>query len=200
MMVSAFYHPMTNLRSSPLSPTLGESDARTLDALDEAALEGQLRQRAEAAWQLARDVHPDLPRPAIWFDLRGRSAGQAHYQRGGLRFNWTLLRENRQAFMDEIVPHEMAHWLVFHLEEGARARPHGREWQTVMRQLYGLKPTVTHRFDIARASPSPYLYRCRCEVLHRFTGRRHSQAMKGSRYLCRHCRTTLTFAYREVVE
>ncbi len=196
-MSSAFYHPMIDLRSSPVSPALGESDVQALEALDEASLESLLLQRADAAWRLAREMHPALPRPRIWFDLRGRSAGQAHYQRGGLRFNRTLLHENRQAFMDEIVPHEMAHWLVFHLEEGPKARPHGREWQTVMRKLYGLKPVVTHRFDIARASPSPYLYRCRCETLHRFTGRRHSQASKGTRYRCRHCRATLTFAYRE---
>ncbi|KAA0017515.1 metallopeptidase [Salinicola corii] len=188
---------MTNLRSSSPAPALGESDAQALDALDPAALERRLLRQAEAAWQLAREVHPALPRPRIWFDLRGRSAGQAHYQRGGLRFNRTLLQGNRQAFIDEIVPHEMAHWLVFHLEEGARARPHGREWKTVMRNLYGLAPVVTHRFDVARASPAPYLYRCRCETLHRFTGRRHSQALKGTRYRCRHCRAPLSFAHRE---
>ncbi|OLO03147.1 metallopeptidase [Salinicola socius] len=188
---------MTHLRSSPASPALGQSDAQALAALDHASLEEALLHRADAAWRLAREVHPELPRPGIWFDLRGRSAGQAHYQRGGLRFNRTLLRENRQAFMDEIVPHEMAHWLVFHLEDGAKARPHGHEWQSVMRKLYGLTPVTTHRFDVTRASPAPYCYRCRCETLHRFTGRRHAQVSKGMRYRCRHCRATLTFAYRE---
>lgn len=192
---------MTDTRfssASPVfSPALGKSDLQVLDALDDKALEDELIRRADVAWQLARDVHPGLPRPKIWFDLRGRSAGQAHYQRGGLRFNRTLLRENRQAFMDEIVPHEMAHWLVFHLEEGAQARPHGREWQTVMRKLYGLKPITTHRFDVARASPAPYLYRCQCERPHRFTGRRHSLASKGTRYRCRVCRATLHFDRQE---
>ncbi|GHB24885.1 hypothetical protein GCM10009038_24970 [Salinicola rhizosphaerae] len=142
---------------------------------------------------MACDVHPELPRPGVWFDLRGRSAGQAHHGRGGLRFNRTLLRENRQAFMDEIVPHEMAHWLVFHLEGGLRARPHGREWQTVMRSLYGLKPTTTHRFDVSRASPMPYVYRCQCETRHRFSARRHAQARRGAQYRCRRCRGRLEF-------
>lgn len=193
---------MTDSRFSPsspaLSPALGKSDVQLLNALDDQALEDEIIRRAETAWQLAQEIHPGLPRPKIWFDLRGRSAGQAHYQRGGLRFNRTLLRENRQAFMDEIVPHEMAHWLVFHLEEGMRARPHGREWQTVMRKLYGLKPITTHRFDIARSSPAPYLYRCRCETAHRFTGRRHSLVRKGTRYRCRVCRATLRFDRQEM--
>lgn len=181
----------------PTTPALGTSDAQALEALDETALQRHLLVRVEEAWCLACEVHPDLPRPRVWFDLRGRSAGQAHYRRGGLRFNRTLLRENRQAFMDEIVPHEMAHWLVFHLEEGRRIRPHGREWQTVMRRLYGLPPNTTHRFDVSRASPMPYLYRCRCQTPHRFTPRRHAQALRGTHYRCRRCRERLTFERTE---
>ncbi|WP_251978801.1 SprT family zinc-dependent metalloprotease [Salinicola avicenniae] len=184
---------MTHSHSSSLAPALGVSDIAALEAMSDAGLEAHLVQRAEAAWRLAQSLHPALPHPAIWFDLRGRSAGQAHLQRGGLRFNRTLLRENRQAFMDEIVPHEMAHWLVFHLENGTRARPHGREWQAVMRQLYGLAPVVTHRFDVSRASPMPYRYRCRCETPHYFTARRHAQARRGSHYRCRRCRGRLIF-------
>ncbi|WP_110678419.1 SprT-like domain-containing protein [Salinicola sp. RZ23] len=185
---------MTSLSPSSCTPALAPADPHALARLDRGALQQALVARAEAAWELAREVHPGLPRPRIWFDLRGRSAGQAHYQRGGLRFNATLLDENRVAFMEEIVPHEMAHWLVFHLDEGRRARPHGHEWQRVMRGLYGLVPTVTHRFDVARASPMPYLYRCHCVQPHRFSARRHAGAQRGTRYRCRRCRGELDYA------
>ncbi|GAB2792106.1 SprT family zinc-dependent metalloprotease [Halomonas shantousis] len=178
-----------------MSPTLPSPDPDLLAELDQAALYAHVHERVEAAWQLAREVHPGLPRPAVWFDLRGKGAGQAHYDRGGLRFNPVLLADNRQAFMVEVIPHEMAHWLVFHLD-GPRARPHGHEWKTVMRKLYGLPPVTTHRFDVSRASPAPYRYRCACKTPHHFSPRRHALARRGTDYRCRRCREWLVFEAR----
>ncbi|QFU00591.1 hypothetical protein FIU83_02930 [Halomonas sp. THAF5a] len=174
------------------APALPAPDPERIAALDGDALHRALHERVEAAWRLCREVHPALPRPRVWLDLRGRSAGQAHFGRGGLRFNPVLLDENRLAFLVEVVPHEMAHWLVHHLEDGPRARPHGREWQTVMRRLFGLAPRTTHRFDTGRASPAPYRYRCACRE-HGFTARRHALARRGSRYRCRQCAQTLVY-------
>ncbi|APX92041.1 metallopeptidase [Halomonas sp. 1513] len=164
-----------------------------LERLDAAQLEACLLAQVEAAWQRCREVHPDLPRPRVWCDLRGKSAGQAHFGRGGLRFNARLYAENRHVFLTEVVPHEMAHWLVRHLDEGPRTRPHGHEWQTVMRRLFAREPHVTHRFDVSNASPAPHRYRCACRD-HFFTSRRHGLARRGSRYRCRHCAQTLVYA------
>ncbi|ABE58221.1 MULTISPECIES: SprT family zinc-dependent metalloprotease [Chromohalobacter] len=175
-----------------MSATLPPVDASWLASLDEATLHETLLARVEAAWRVALDVHPDLPRPRVWLDLRGKGAGQAHFTRGGLRFNPVLLRENRQAFMEDVVPHEMAHWLVFHLD-GPPTRPHGHEWRTVMQRLYGLPPRTTHRFDVSRASPAPYVYRCGCDTEHRFSARRHARARRGTAYRCRYCRQRLRF-------
>ncbi|WP_346796222.1 SprT-like domain-containing protein [Halomonas sp. Bachu 37] len=178
-------------------PVLPSPDSTALAALDRAQLFQAVEARVEAAWALCREVHPQLPRPGVWFDLRGGSAGQAHLGRGGLRFNPSLLEENRDAFMVEVVPHEMAHWLVFHLQDGTRLKPHGREWQTVMRELFGLAAQVTHRFDTRRARPTPYRYRCGCQE-HGFTSRRHGLVLKGRRYRCRDCAQTLVYhVYRE---
>ncbi|MFC0267745.1 SprT family zinc-dependent metalloprotease [Kushneria aurantia] len=146
----------------------------------------------EQCFERARSFHPRLPRPGVWCDLHGRSAGQAHFGRGGLRFNMTLYREQPQAFIDEIVPHEMAHWVVHHTH-GPRIRPHGREWQRAMRDIFQLPPRVTHRFDTSRASPAPWRYECRCRT-HGFSNRRHFNALRGSRYRCRHCGDILRFS------
>ncbi|HSH48358.1 MAG TPA: SprT-like domain-containing protein [Halomonas sp.] len=181
------------------TPTLPDIAFDRLAELDAAASQQALLDRCEAAWRLCREVHETLPRPAIWLDLRGMGAGQAHFGRGGLRFNARLYAENRYAFLVEIVPHEMAHWLVYHLEGGPQMRPHGREWQTVMRQLFGLEPRVTHRFDTRRASPAPYRYRCGCRE-HSFTARRHGLARKGRGYRCRHCTQTLVYLGRDSCE
>ncbi|MDZ7854046.1 MAG: SprT-like domain-containing protein [Halomonas sp.] len=173
-------------------PALPAPDLARLDELDRAALRLALLERVEAAYCLCCELHTALPRPTVWLDLRGKCAGQAHFGRGGLRFNPLLLEENRLAFLVEVVPHEMAHWLVHHLEDGHQARPHGHEWQTVMRRLFGVEPRTTHRFDTERASPAPYRYRCGCQE-HGFTARRHALARRGREYRCRHCAQTLVY-------
>jgi len=180
-------------------PALPTPDPDRLAALDREALLAALHERVDAAWRLCREVHPGLPRPAVWCDLRGKCAGQAHFGRGGLRFNPVLYAENRLAFLVEVVPHEMAHWLVHHLKDGPRVRPHGREWQTVMRELFGLAPRTTHRFDTGRASSAPHRYACDCRE-HAFSARRHALARQGQRYRCRHCAQTLVYLGLEVFE
>lgn len=173
-------------------PALPDPCSRWLASLDDPALHRALLDRVEAAWQLCRDYHPELPRPQVWCDLRGKCAGQAHYGRGGLRFNPVLYRENRRAFLVDVVPHEMAHWLVRHLSDGHKARPHGHEWRTVMEQLFGLEARVTHCFDTGRASPTPHRYHCGCQE-HFFTARRHSLVRNGRRYRCLSCAQTLVY-------
>lgn len=165
-----------------------ESRAQTAG---EQEMKARLADRFEACLARARLFHAELPRPGLWFDLRGRSAGQAHYGRGGLRFNMILYREQPETFLAEVVPHEMAHWFVHHTT-CRRVRPHGPEWQRAMIELYGLPPRVTHRFDTRNASPAPYQYRCGCRI-HHFTRRRHLNARRGSRYRCRHCGATLDY-------
>lgn len=168
-----------------------------LVVLGESALMDAASTRVEQAWQRCREVYPALPSPKVWFDLKGASAGQAHLGRGGLRFNPVLLSENRSAFFDQVIPHEMAHWLVFHLQGGPRLKPHGREWQAVMRDLFGLAPDVTHRFDIKRAQRAPYLYACACRQ-HAFTAQRHALARGGRQYCCRKCAQTLVYYGRDM--
>lgn len=177
------------------APVLPAVDGEWLEALEAEALHAAVNARVKAAVALCRDVHPHLPEPAVWCDLRGKGAGQAHFGRGGLRFNPRLLEENRQAFFDEVIPHEVAHWLVWHLEDGPSFRPHGREWQTVMVRLFGLSPRVTHRFDTSRSSPAPFRYRCHCRD-HHFSARRHANAKAGQEYRCRHCRGRLCYIDR----
>ncbi|MGP5711344.1 SprT family zinc-dependent metalloprotease [Vreelandella alkaliphila] len=177
------------MKTLPLPPWPAEK----LATLSSEALMHAVRDRTDEALKRCQEVYPALPAPKVWFDLKGASAGQAHLGRGGLRFNPVLLSNNRQAFFDEVIPHEMAHWLVFHLANGTRLKPHGREWQAVMRDLFGLEPKVTHRFDVQDAQSRPYYYQCGCQT-HCFTARRHSLVVKGRRYRCRHCDQTLVYS------
>lgn len=186
---------MDSLSLNPPAP-LPAWPSDLLIELSQVELEYAATERVMQAWRRCLEVCPALPCPNIWFDLKGASAGQANMRRRGLRFNPVLLAENREAFFEEVIPHEMAHWLVFHLKNGSRMKPHGREWQTVMRQLFGVSPRVTHRFDIGQAQYRPYRYQCGCQQ-HVFTPQRHAQVNRGRRYCCRNCAQTLVYCGRE---
>lgn len=128
--------------------------------------------------------------PEIRFDLRGQSAGQARCDagaRGVVRFNpWLLLRHGEE-FIDQTVPHEVAHWLTF-TRFGRRARPHGPEWRELM-VLFGAEPRRCHDYsleDVPHRRVSSHSYHCTCQE-HRLSAVRHNRVRKGQTYLCRRC-------------
>ncbi|HDX9011743.1 TPA: SprT-like domain-containing protein, partial [Aeromonas dhakensis] len=109
------------------------------------ALHEQLLTRVDACFvQAEARLGRSFPRPQVHCNMRGRAAGSARLQTWELRFNPALYQANQQAFLAEVVPHEVAHLLVYALwGEGrgkSRVLPHGRQWQSVMRELFGLEP------------------------------------------------------------
>lgn len=163
--------------------------------LEERARLKQLRQLTEQRVQdlLATARHQlglRASRPEIRFDLRGQSAGQARFEAHGgglIRFNpWLLLRHGEE-FIEQTVPHEIAHWLIFCLY-GRKARPHGAEWRQLM-VLFGVEPKRCHEYDlddIPRRQVSSHEYHCACQR-HRLSAVRHNRVLKGQTYLCRRC-------------
>ncbi len=131
----------------------------------------------------------------VVMNLRGRAAGQIRYGRRGdtlaeLRFNAALLERYGQAFIDEVVPHEVAH-LVAYSHYGTKIRPHGKEWQYVMCEVLGQKEArVTHQFQTENARTVRYFdYRCSCpDTIHRLSAIRHGKvSRRKARYQCRRC-------------
>jgi len=89
------------------------------------------------------------------------------------------------------VPHETAHFLAYRLH-GRGIRPHGLEWQAIMRRL-GADPTRCHDYDIEGLSArrlSYFDYHCDCRD-HRLSTIRHNKVRRGTSYLCRQCGTSL---------
>ncbi|WP_434358533.1 SprT family zinc-dependent metalloprotease [Parasalinivibrio latis] len=131
----------------------------------------------------------EFPIPEILFNQRGKAAGCARLQTWQLRFNPVLLRENTQAFLDEVVPHEVAHLITYACY--GRVKPHGREWQGIMYSVFGLEPKTTHSFDVASVKGKTFLYRCQCSE-HELTVRRHNRIQRDqATYLCRKCHSPL---------
>ena len=175
--------------SAPVLPTPALEE---LESLNATALKARLHRRVEDAFQLCREVHPALPRPTVWLDLRGKSAGQAHFGRGGLRFNAQLYAENRQAFLVEVVPHEMAHWLVWHLEDGASAAP---PWPRVAdRNAAAVRARAQHhpslRCDPGEPCPLIAMLWLSGALLQPASA---PPATQGQAYRCRQCAQTLVY-------
>ena len=124
------------------------------------------------------------------FDLRGTRAGLALCQHGQpplIRLNPVLLAENAD-FVNQTVPHEVAHVGVFYRLGRPPRRPHGEEWQRLMR-LLGAAPARTHRYDVTNAVTrrlTRYRYACACRE-HWLTSIRHRRTRRGVDYRCRQC-------------
>ncbi|ETX11483.1 SprT protein [Marinomonas ushuaiensis DSM 15871] len=124
------------------------------------------------------------------FKQRGRAAGTAHLQKNEIRFNYFMYQQDPEIFISTVVPHEVAHIIVFQIY-GGNVKPHGKEWQAVMMKVYGIKPDRTHTFD----TPVPketYQYYCECQE-HNFTKQRHTRSLRGTQYICKNCKSTLQF-------
>ena len=156
----------------------------------------QLHDRLEACYRLAEShFQRTFPRPQVSFRLRGQKAGVAHLSENLLRFNPQLYEENREDFLRQTVPHEVAH-LIAHQLYGGRIRPHGPEWQAIMREVYGLPPLRCHSYRVPASRRPQYIYLCQCPQGSEFafSARRHALVAQGRRYFCRRCRATLRFS------
>ena len=78
---------------------------------------------------------------------RGKAAGTAHLQKNELRFNYFMYQQNPAEFLNSVVPHEVAHIVVYQIY-GNSVKPHGKEWQAVMFRVFGIRPNRTHTFDV----------------------------------------------------
>jgi predicted SprT family Zn-dependent metalloprotease len=84
---------------------------------------------------------PELARE-IRFEFSNRlsaSLGISYPERGLIRLNISLL-DQEQHLLEVALCHELAH-VVIHRKHGKSVRPHGPEWQTLMRDV-GFEPCV----------------------------------------------------------
>ncbi len=152
--------------------------------------EAQLRQRiADCLLQASQAYGRPFPQPALRLDQRGKAAGSARLTNWCIRLNPVLLADNPHAFFEEVIPHEVAHLVVFAL--WGRTAPHGPEWRSVMQQVFGLPPRVTHSLDVSKVAGPRFDYRCACRR-HSLSLRRHNKCRRGQvTYHCTRCGTPL---------
>lgn len=140
--------------------------------------------------QLANQrLERNYPEPAVSWQQRGTAAGSAWPLRWEIRLNPVLLMENQQTFIDQVVPHELAHLLVW--KQFGRVAPHGKEWKWMMSEILEVPALRTHRFDVDSVKSRLYPWYCDCQQ-HQLTLRRHNKAVRGSsQYRCIRCNSLL---------
>ena len=155
-------------------------------------LKMQVQRKLAETLQLAeRHFQQKFPIPTISYDLRGVKAGVAYLQKNEIKFNRTLLLENSDEFIHQVVPHELAHLIVYQVF--GRVKPHGQEWQAVMPQLFNLPADTCHQFDVESVQGKMFAYQCECQT-HYLTIRRHNRIQRDKiAYLCRKCQGKLVF-------
>lgn len=127
----------------------------------------------------------DYPEPVINYQQRGSTAGSAWLKEWEIRLNPVLLLENQQPFIDEVVPHELAHLLVY--ARFGKTAPHGQQWRWMMESVLNVPARRTHQFATASVQGKTFPYECACRR-HELTLRRHNRVIKGeSEYRCRSC-------------
>lgn len=127
--------------------------------------------------------------PNVDYTVRGVKAGVAYLQRNEIRFNPILLAENGLSFIQQVVPHELAHTLVY--QQFGRVQPHGKEWKMMMEQVFGVSAEIYHSFDTQNVVGKQFAYQCHCQP-HLLSLRRHNAIIRnGRRYLCKQCKQIL---------
>lgn len=183
-----------------------ETMTKTPDATHATLLEQARHKCLRALVKAELFLDRELPMPQIRFDLSGKTAGIFQYRtlqgsRGRrmdtnalvVRLNTTLLFNHSEVFIKEVIPHEISH-LAAYSHYGTQVRPHGKEWQNLMENCFGLPANIYHNFPVsnARRHARPYAYQCVCGT-HYFTARRHKNRLRGSQYICHKCKSTLAY-------
>ncbi len=104
--------------------------------------------RRNIVWDKLRRIYPNIQTryPAIVINKRLKTTG-------GRAFTWAspqyinlshdLLLEHGQAFIDFVVPHELAHLVAYTIYND---NGHGNGWKTVMMKDLGITPERCHPF------------------------------------------------------
>ena len=153
----------------------------------------QAEQRIRALFLHAQQyLEQTFTLPRLTWRKSGKIAGTANLTTNVINLNRVLYVHNRQAFLDDVIPHEVSH-LIVHQRFG-RVKPHGREWQYVMEKVFGVPATATHQFDLSPLKLNTMTYYCGCGPVE-LGIRRHNTVKRGEQsYRCKRCHQTLTLA------
>ncbi len=132
----------------------------------------------------------------INFDIKGsRLAGQANLTNCVVRFNPAYLNKYGEEFINDTIPHEIAHIYVWEYY-GGRVKGHGKEWKQMMVSI-GQPPNRCHHYEPipgldGRRHKTKYAYTCLCCGKPAICGPKiHANIQKGISYFTKCCNSKL---------
>ena len=132
------------------------------------AQKSEIYTRVDHFISIASDAYNiELEGPHVRFDKRGTTGGTANCSLNELNFNAGLMLDNWDEYLNQIIPHEVAHLVkgaVYGTErKGELMRSHGTYWQRIMRQ-FGIEPDRSHNMDISKVQQPKrkFVYECKC--------------------------------------
>lgn len=133
----------------------------------------------------------------IIFKRSGTTAGHCNYSKKELMFQLDLAEHNATEFINQIVPHEVAHYIQRAVYGyNANVKTHGREWKFIMSRVFNIRPDRCHAFDTSVTKTKRkkrFEYRCNCKS-HEITSIMHNRMLLNKkRYMCCLCRTEISF-------
>lgn len=150
-----------------------------------------IQQTEQLLRMLEKKYDCQLPSIPQKFDLKGRASGMyvvRNHERY-FRYNPYLFAKYFEDALLSTIPHEVAHYVTDVLYGLQNIRPHGVEWQSVMRDL-GVEPRATGRYDmtgIPVRRQQRFSYSCGC-MNHQVSSSRHNKIRRGRmNYFCRKC-------------
>lgn len=141
-----------------------------------------------------------LPYPAVAvrFDARGRMLGQAGFKTFGgvrnyfIRYNPSVIQQNEAHMLADVVPHEVAHIVIYELIRAGRSRDkgHGRDWKRICRLLGGNPEAKCNAAEIGVTMTKArrtrrYIYQLDSGRIAKVAGKSHNSMMKGRAYVFR---------------
>ncbi len=139
----------------------------------------------------------DINEPLIQYKNKGSIAGSAILSKWQIQINSIMLIEHKLDFIYEVIPHELAHLIVY--QQYGRVSPHGKEWQFVMQAVFNCVPKCTHEFTIPLSiQKKRYRYICQCQDYWLTTIRHNRIQHQKAKYYCKLCHTLLQLNKNDV--
>lgn len=176
-------------------------------------MQEKIEQKLEESFKRAEEYYgKTFPRPGyILWKRNGTMGGYSWKFKNHMMFQLDFAEANEEDYLNQIVPHEAAHWIQDCIYGCGKTKPHGREWKNIMLYCFRLQPDRCHSYDSSvtktkAAVETPYIYCCGCigkefklsETKHF----RMRNGYKGRPYrrICTTCRHDLSYVRKEFVD
>jgi SprT protein len=124
----------------------------------------------------------------VEFGLSNSIAGTAYTHSRRIKYNITLAKENQSDFINETIPHEVAHILANRYYQSNCGHKAG--WKRVM-LLLGKTPSRCHSYDVSNVGRKKIKYNCPCGESFYVGINLHGKIQNGSNHYCTKCKTRL---------